>query len=272
MADDNNAMPATPLAGRRPHPDMTPHRAISASELERMTAWEYLSQAGSIPDTLRHYKEGNSVGIAKFKDRYPTLCSAPARRELKYSSDRRPNTMKMNFNLVGLLIYVAGVPAAESCCKPPNTPEGEGGNDTCQAMYDGCIVALKGPMQEETLFANVLFQLFKSFNSKDILCSEVQKLMSIEILLDHACANCYYNGDHTRCRFYVDTQIDAYKEALARDRRDDNDDDDEDDSQDKRRKKRKNSDDDEYVVRAVRQQLDTPRRTGLRSQGRAPAV
>lgn len=165
MADDNNAMPATPLAGRRPHPDMTPHRAISASELERMTAWEYLSQAGSIPDTLRHYKEGNSVGIAKFKDRYPTLCSAPARRELKYSSDRRPNTMKMNFNLVGLLIYVAGVPAAESCCKPPNTPEGEGGNDTCQAMYDGCIVALKGPMQEETR------EWFLIFPYSDFSCS-----------------------------------------------------------------------------------------------------
>ncbi|KAK6189524.1 hypothetical protein LQW54_013170 [Pestalotiopsis sp. IQ-011] len=230
----NVAMPATPLARRPPNPDITPRRVISAAELQQMTAWECVSQVGGYSDVLRYYVESNSFDIAKFKDRYQTLCSAPARRELKTSKHNRvPNLKKMDFNLVGMLIYVAGVPAPDSCC---NTPEGA--KDECQAMWDGCYVVPEGPMQDET---------------------------------HHACANCFYNGNQTRCRFYLDPRVDAFKEDLARGRHEDNDDDDDDDDgQDKKRKKRKR--DGEYMPRAVRQQVDTPRRTGLRSQGPAPAV
>jgi hypothetical protein len=81
---------------------------------------------------------------------YPTLFTATVRRELTWSHRDRFNTKKMEPNLIGPILYVTGEEADNGC-----KGRDRGDMDSCQKVWDGCIVAPSGSMKCET--GNLIF-------------------------------------------------------------------------------------------------------------------
>ncbi|KAF7519787.1 hypothetical protein G7054_g12989 [Neopestalotiopsis clavispora] len=151
-------------------------QAFTRQELDGMTASQYLLAAGALPPTVATYLQGGAQGL---RGQYQSLFDAPVKRELREAANRDSNSLgikKLEMNIISMLLYVAGVPAEKSCRHRVKDKE----TDHCQTFWAGCIVAPEGEMKKETR---------------------------------GACANCFYNGNHTRCHFYKEESVDADQEA-----------------------------------------------------------
>ncbi|KAM0815234.1 hypothetical protein AB5N19_01028 [Seiridium cardinale] len=191
------------------------------------TAFEYLKEVGGLPRMVWCYLHipGEEKGI---RAKYPKLLEAPAKRQLQWTKDglERFSIEKMKFNVIGLLLYVSGDEVKDKTCvvnriratknveeddqvndpKPQNDDDPTPQNDKTEPKKNNNNNNKKRKAKGNQEAAEESEEEPEEEPKKESRKCEVMwkgcVIGSTDAILEEtkgACANCYYNGNQTRC-------------------------------------------------------------------------